>query len=203
MPRSKKTRHPLVDAASCAPCGPALDLNDHIATKIAIFANRLSRAASRFYRERYGIGVVEWRLMMFIGRTSETRANHICDATDLDKGAVSRSLRVLQGMGIVSVREDGADSRRHNVALTAKGRALHDRMVPLALERQRELVAGLTAHEVETFTRLIDRLQAKVANGHPVAAGALPKRPASPRSSLRRAPRRDESPRRHAAAPRG
>jgi DNA-binding MarR family transcriptional regulator len=199
MPRSKKTRHPPVDAA---PCAPALDLNSHIATKIAIFANRLSRSASRFYRERYGIGVVEWRLMMFIGH-DETRANHICGATDLDKGAVSRSLRALQGMGIVSVRGDGADSRRNNVALTAKGRALHDRIVPIALQRQRELVSDLTRDEVETFTSVIDRLQAKVANGQPVADVLLPKRPSSARAPLRRAPRRDESPRRHASAPRG
>ena len=80
---------------------------------MAIFANRLSRAASRFYRKSYGIGVVEWRLMMYIGRASETRANRICSETDLDKGAVSRSLATLQRMGIVSVKEDGADSRRN------------------------------------------------------------------------------------------
>jgi DNA-binding MarR family transcriptional regulator len=173
MPRSKKTRRPPVDAA---PRIPGLDLNGHIATKVAIFANCLSRSASRFYRERYGIGVVEWRLMMFIGHASETRANRICGATDLDKGAVSRSLRVLQGMGIVSVREDGADSRRNNVALTAKGRALHDRIVPIALQRQRELVSDLAPHEVEAFIRLIDRLQAKVANGEPAPNGLLRKR---------------------------
>jgi DNA-binding MarR family transcriptional regulator len=200
MPRSQKTRKPPVDGKLST---PALDLNGHIATKVAIFANRLSRAASRFYRERFGIGVVEWRLMMFIGHASETRANRICGAIDLDKGAVSRSLRVLRRMGIVSVREDGADSRRHNVALTAKGRALHDRIVPVALQRQRELVADLTPHEVETFHRLIDRLQAKVANGAPAAEGLLRKRAAPARPPLRRAVRRDESPRRHAPAPRG
>jgi DNA-binding MarR family transcriptional regulator len=199
MPRSKKTRHSPVDAARCA---PALDLNSHIVTKIAIFANRLSRSASRFYRERYGIGVVEWRLMMFIGH-DETRANRICGATDLDKGAVSRSLRALQGMGIVNVREDGADNRRNNVALTAKGRALHDRIVPIALQRQRDLVSDLTPDEVETFTRVIDRLQAKVANGQPVADVPRPKRPSSARTPLRRTPRRDELPRRHASAARG
>lgn len=200
MPRSKKTPRLQVDPASCA---LSVDLNSHIPTKVAIFANRLSRSASRFYRECYGIGVVEWRLMMYIGRASKTRANRICGSTDLDKGAVSRSLRVLQRMGIVSVREDGADSRRNNVALTAKGRALHDRIVPVALERQRDLVADLTPHEVETFNRLIDRLQAKVANGEPVANGHLRKRPAPVRPPVKRAARRDESPRRHAPAPRG
>jgi DNA-binding MarR family transcriptional regulator len=199
MPRSVKTRHTPVRSESC---GPVLDLDSHVATKVAIFANRLSRSASRFYRERYGIGVVEWRLMMFIGHASETRANRICRETDLDKGAVSRSLGVLQRMGIVSIKEDGADSRRNNVALTSKGRALHDRLVPIALERQRALLADLTPDEVRAFTGMIDRLQAKVADGAPAAEERLPKRRPRPRPRLK-APRRVESPRRRASAQRG
>ena len=66
---------------------------------MAILANRLSRAASRFYRKPYGIGVVEWRLMMCIGQMTETRANRICNETDLDKGAVSRSLPPCSAWG--------------------------------------------------------------------------------------------------------
>jgi DNA-binding MarR family transcriptional regulator len=160
MPRPKKKRQAR---AGAAPSGPGIDLENHIATRIAILANRLSRAASRFYRERYGIGVVEWRVMMFVGYANATRANRICSETDLDKGAVSRSLNVLARMGIVSVTEDGADSRRHNVALTAKGRALHDRIVPVALERQRHLLSGLAPAEIEAFMDMIHRMQAKVA----------------------------------------
>jgi DNA-binding MarR family transcriptional regulator len=197
MPRSKKP-----NPAPVAALVPALDLKRHIPTKIAILANHLSRGASRFYRERYGIGVVEWRLMMFIGHATETRANRICSETDLDKGAVSRSLGVLQRMGIVSVKEDGRDSRRNNVALTAKGRALHNEIAPVALERQRQMLAGLTPAEIEVFTNVIDRLQARVSGC------AMPPRPAlkpavRARAPFRPAPRRDEAPRRHAPALRG
>ena len=69
------------------------------------------------------------------------------------------------------MKEDGADSRRNNVALTSKGRALHDRLVLIALERQRELLADLTPDEVRAFTGMIDRLQAKVADGAPAGRG--------------------------------
>lgn len=189
MPRPAKTRYSPVGAP---PCRPALDLNRHIATKVSIFANRLSRSASRFYRMEYGIGIVEWRLMMFIGHATETRANRICIATDLDKGAVSRSLGVLERMGIVSIREDGTDSRRNKVALTGKGRALHDRLVPIALERQSELVADLTQTEVQAFIDAIDRLQAKVFDGAPVSGRGAAPLPSAPPASLqaRRSPQR-------------
>ncbi|MBO0764444.1 MAG: winged helix-turn-helix transcriptional regulator [Hyphomicrobiaceae bacterium] len=192
-----KTRSASADAA---PGGPVLDLNTHIATKVAVFANRLSRAASRFYRARFGIGVVEWRLMMFVGYVHETCANQICRETDLDKGAVSRSLNVLARMGIVGIREDGTDSRRHKIALTAKGRALHDRLVPVAIERQRELVSGLTSDEVAVFANLVDRLRARVSDGAP----GNRERPSKPRPAARthrKRDRRDDPPRRPASAP--
>jgi DNA-binding MarR family transcriptional regulator len=200
MPKLKKTRHAPVEAARG---GPAIDLNDHIATRIAIFANRVSRAGSRFYRERYGIGVVEWRVLMFIGRANETSANRICRETDLDKGAVSRSLNVLARMGIVSVRADGADSRRHNVVLTAKGRVLHDRIVPVALERQRDLLADLSPAEVEVLKDMIHRMQARIADSEAVPEKPARKRPAAVRPPLRPAIRQDELPRRRATAQRG
>jgi DNA-binding MarR family transcriptional regulator len=165
MPRPKKPRH--------APVGredgrPAIDLNSHLATRIAIFANRLSRAASRFYRDEYGIGVVEWRVMMFIGHANDTSANRICSETDLDKGAVSRSLNVLARMGLVSVKGDSADSRRNHVTLTAKGRALHDRIVPVALERQRRLLSALAPAEAEAFLDMIDRMQTTIVGDTPL-----------------------------------
>jgi DNA-binding MarR family transcriptional regulator len=200
MPRPGKTRQVRV---GFAPCEEGLDLNSHIATKVAIFANRLSRSASRFYRKRYGIGVVEWRIMMFIGHAPETRANRICRETDLDKGAVSRSLRALARMGIVSVREDGADSRRNNVALTAKGRVLHDRLVPVAIERQRALLSEVTPDEVQAFSDLIDRLQANVADGEPVSREPRRKRQDGARPHFKAAARRYDTPRRQAAPPRG
>jgi DNA-binding MarR family transcriptional regulator len=196
MPTLRKGGHtPQDDTGS----GPVIDLQDHIATRIAIFSNRVSRAASRFYRERYGIGVVEWRVLIFVGRAGFTSANRICSETDLDKGAVSRSLNLLARMGVVSVKADGADSRRHNVALTARGRALHDRIVPVAMERQRELLRDLSPDEVEVLKNLVHRMQARIEVGEAPAEQPLRRR----RAAVKRATRLDELPRRRAATRRG
>ncbi|HEX5957268.1 MAG TPA: MarR family winged helix-turn-helix transcriptional regulator [Hyphomicrobiaceae bacterium] len=191
MPRPGKKRRAEGDTASC---GPILDLNSHIATKVAVFANRLSRSASRYYRKRYGIGVVDWRLVMFIGHAVETRANRICSQTGLDKGAVSRSLNTLQRRGLISVEEDGIDNRRNNITLTAKGRTLHDEMVPVALDRQSDLVADLTKVEIDLFTALIDRMQARVVDGEPLPDEPLATVPLAAVPPPERPPRRGKSP---------
>jgi hypothetical protein len=54
LARPTKTRYA---AGETGPCGPILDLNIHIPTKVAVLANRLIRSASRYYRKRYGFGV--------------------------------------------------------------------------------------------------------------------------------------------------
>jgi DNA-binding MarR family transcriptional regulator len=159
MPRPKKKRQ----TSPAAHSGRTINLKHHVGSKIAIFANRMLRASSRFYRQHYGIGVVEWRVIMFVGYTNETSANRICSETDLDKGAISRSLNGLVRKGIIRMREDGADSRLRKVGLTTKGRALHDRIVPVAMERQRILLSGLTHTEVEKLLELIGRLRTKAA----------------------------------------
>jgi DNA-binding MarR family transcriptional regulator len=139
-----------------------IDLKRHVPTIIAICANRLSRAASRFYRERYGIGIVEWRVLMFIGSVRETSANRICRETDLDKGAVSRSLGVLARKGLVRTTADGADSRRRRLVLTGKGSALHDRILQSARARERHMMAGLPSAKIDAFIETIRRIEARI-----------------------------------------
>jgi DNA-binding MarR family transcriptional regulator len=175
----------------------AVDLKKHTATRISVFANRMSRAASRFYRERYGIGIVEWRVLLYLGYAGETSANNICRETDLDKGAASRSLNVLEDMGVIRIGADSADNRRRNVVLTAKGRSLHDRIVPAVLERQRNLLAVLSPAEVEKFMEMLGRLQARADRRKPFPARVVSTkiRRASSRTS-----RRAASPKRAATA---
>jgi hypothetical protein len=69
MPRPSKMRQAAGDTGRRC---PVLDLASHIATKVTVLAHRLSRAASRYYRKRYGIGVVERRLVLCIGQATET-----------------------------------------------------------------------------------------------------------------------------------
>jgi DNA-binding MarR family transcriptional regulator len=191
MPRPEKKRSAVPKRAA------AVDLKKHAATRISILANKMSRAASRFYRERYGIGIVEWRVLLFLGYAGETSANTICRETDLDKGAASRSLNVLADMGVIRIGEDSADSRRHNIALTAKGRSLHDRIVPVVLERQRVLLSVLSRAEADSFMNMLGRLQAKAESRKSSRKRTIT---GKARRSAKRASRRVASPKRPAAA---
>jgi DNA-binding MarR family transcriptional regulator len=49
------------------------------------------------------------------------------------------------------------------VSLTAAGRALLRRLAPAALERQASLTSALTAAELKTFFRLLEKLEKRAA----------------------------------------
>lgn len=90
-------------------------------------------------------------------------ANRICQVIGLDKSAVSRSLQLLEKAGRITGQVDSQDARRYAVSLTAEGRALHDRVLKVALEREQRLLSDLDPTEVETLINLLARLQTKVA----------------------------------------
>lgn len=141
-----------------------LDLDRYVPAMLTFLANKLATGASLSYRKHFGIGIVEWRLISLLAVEDNITANRICQVIGLDKSAVSRALQVLEAGGRISGKVDGKDARRYTVSLTAEGKALHDRVLKVALERERRLLSDFSPAEVDTLVDLLGRLQAKV--GH-------------------------------------
>lgn len=141
-----------------------LDLDRYVPAMLTFLANKLATGASLSYRKHFGIGVVEWRLIALLAVEDNITANRICQVIGLDKSAVSRSLQALETAGRISGKVDSKDARRYTVSLTAEGKALHDRVLKVALERERRLLSDFSPAEVDTLVDLLGRLQAKVAH---------------------------------------
>jgi DNA-binding MarR family transcriptional regulator len=141
-----------------------LDLDRYVPAMLTFLANKLATGASISYRKRFGIGVVEWRLIALLAVEDKITANRICQVIGLDKSAVSRSLQALETAGRISGEVDSKDARRYTIGLTAEGKALHDRVLKVALERERRLLSNFSSAEVDTLINLLGRLQANIAH---------------------------------------
>ena len=139
-----------------------LDLKRYVPAMLTFLANKLATGASISYRKHFGIGVVEWRLLSLLAVEDKITANRICQVIGLDKSAVSRSLQVLEDAGRISGEVDSRDGRRYAVSLTPEGKALHDRVLKVALERERRLLSDFSPAEVDTLVDLLSRMQTKV-----------------------------------------
>ncbi|WP_076536587.1 MarR family winged helix-turn-helix transcriptional regulator [Shewanella sp. UCD-KL21] len=142
--------------------GHTLNLNCYIPALITFMSNKLSSGASACYREQFGVGVMEWRIMATLKLQSTISANQISQVIGLDKAAVSRTLKQLQQNALVSFVKDENDARSTLVTLTNKGQGLHDRILTVALARESILLEGLSSEEVNQLIGLLQKVKANI-----------------------------------------
>lgn len=125
-------------------------------------ANRLSRGASAYYRKTWNIGMPEWRVILVLRKTGGLNVGEVAEAADLDTAAASRSLKLLQRQGMVTIEQTRTRGRAALARLTRRGALLATRLNRAGHERQARLVAALAADDrkrlVELLTKLIGQL---------------------------------------------
>ena len=135
-----------------------LDLDRYVPALITFIANKLSRSATALYQLRFDVNVTEWRILALLAIEPKISAARICQVIGFDKGPVSRTLAVMEENGLVAIRADREDGRTSSISLTAKGAAIHDKVIEVALERERRLLSCLSKPERETLIALLLRV---------------------------------------------
>ena len=115
-------------------------------------ANRFTRKAARHYQETYGIGAMDWRMLVMLTREPGASVTRASETIGIDKAAVSRCLARLEAKGLATAEADDANQRRRNWTLTEAGRALHAEILEVALRRQRILLEGLDEDDVRRLS---------------------------------------------------
>ena len=138
-----------------APDGTASEL-------IVSLANKLTSGASTLYLDTFGVGTVEWRILAQVSAKRWITPQRICRLGGLDKGGVSRSIKLLLDRGLIAVRHKATDARSFEIALTAKGHTMHDRIARLAGERERLLLSGLSKPKVRGLVETLRVLNERV-----------------------------------------
>lgn len=139
--------------------GPrVLDLDRYTVAYMVWTANKLSRGASHTYLKVFGVGVEVWRCLVLLAIHGSIAAQQISQVMVMDKAAVSRCFKILQAKGLIVMGLNASDGRVRIATLTPKGRALHDQILEIALERERALLTVLSVSERETLLRLLKRV---------------------------------------------
>ena len=136
----------------------ALDLENYVPAFLTWIANKLSSSASLIYRRRFGVGIVEWRIMALLAVEPWITAGKICEVIGLDKAGVSRSVRFLLDKGYVETRYRDNNNRRQFIALTRAGIELHDQIALVASTREEQLLTGFSDEERAMAVRLLTRM---------------------------------------------
>ena len=170
---------PQLDKPVARPARRHIDGANYLPSYLSHLNNRLSSGASQLYLRLYGVGINEWRILSVLSNWPGSTAQVIGETVAMHKTVVSRSLRGLEAKALVVIaRQDGQRQCR----LSADGQALHDRIVRVALERERLLLQGFSADERQQLLGLMRRLLDNVAVVNAWAPPAVPAASAQRRS---------------------
>jgi len=138
--------------------GKVIDLERYAPAYLTFVANKLGRGASRNYLRVFNVGVETWRCMVFLAIHGSITAQQVSQILGMDKAAVSRCFKGMLARKLITMGLDKNDGRVRVATLTAAGRALHDDIREMALERERALLSVLSDAERDTLLRLLKRL---------------------------------------------
>jgi len=149
-----------------------LDLDNFSSHLIQSISRKKKRNASKLLRKLYGIGVVEWRLIVGLAKEPGSQASQLSKFTLTDKGLVSKALSSLEKKGIIIPvpRSDG--SPRVGYTLTEKGDMIHDGFLPVLLERESAIFADSTEEEIDLFFTMLNRISENLDRFHAEKLGA-------------------------------
>jgi DNA-binding MarR family transcriptional regulator len=138
-----------------------LTLRDFVPYRIAVLARGISVSLGRKYRN-LGITIPEWRLIAHLAEVGTCSSGEICARTAMDKAKVNRAVMRLVAAGLVLAGTSARDRRVNVLKLTAQGRRIYERIVPMALSHQKSLLDPLSEGEIKDFVRFLGKLQSQV-----------------------------------------
>jgi DNA-binding MarR family transcriptional regulator len=137
---------------------------------LGAISNILSSSGSRFYRQHFGIGLAEWRLMWVLGIEPAITARRASQIIGVDKAAISRAAAGLGRRGLLDAAPHPADNRQRLIRLSPAGSELYHRMIVVSRDRQRQVLAPLSDREQRLLAGLLRRLHIHLASGDQLEA---------------------------------
>lgn len=146
--------------------GANLQVDDFLSLRITHLGALLLRASTRRYLLEYEVSLPEWRVLTMLVRHGACTTRALRDATEMDKGQMSRALLALEKRKLVQRTQDDTHELRHVLDITEKGLRLYRRIMPSARRAQAGLLRQLTVDERKTLDTVINKLKAGAeANG--------------------------------------
>lgn len=122
---------------------------------ISVIAAAHVFGSSRIYNQLFDLGANDWRLLSALSNDPGATATQVCARLGMNKSIASRSISTLLPRNLITIDSSGPTKRLY---LTREGAAMHDRILPIALERERILESGLSPEEITMLKKILLRM---------------------------------------------
>ena len=157
-PAVKKSGRPKAASGASGFQPSGLDLENYVPAYLTFVTTKLASGAASTYRKHFGVGIEIWRVLVMLALEEKVSVNMVCKLIGMDKGSVSRCFKSMYEKGLITFSSDPSDGRVRYATLTPAGRAKHDQIQGVALERQRALLSCISPDESAILIKLLHRL---------------------------------------------
>jgi len=106
----------------------------------------------------HGLSIEMWRALAALSNNGGQRQVDLVAMTSIDASTMSRLVSRLVRIGLVTRRRSETSNREVLVALSAKGRALVLRLIPIAKKLEQTASAGLPARDMAVIKRMLAQI---------------------------------------------
>tara|TARA_B110000438_G_scaffold38748_1_gene38548 strand:+ start:206 stop:805 length:600 start_codon:yes stop_codon:yes gene_type:complete len=145
--QSKNLKHPAVSSIA-----------DLLSFKVARFSAINQRLGGYWFKKIFNLSLNDWRILGLTAAKQPIAFKIVQKTLDMDKGQLSRSVKVLVGRGYISTGPSALDGRAIDLRVTDVGKKLSIEMLNFSKSRNDIAVDCLTKSECEQFLQILKKL---------------------------------------------
>lgn len=143
--------------------GSGLSVHDFLTTRVSGLMSNLKREITTAYANQFGLTLAEWRVLSVIAESGILNFGDLVTLSATDKGQLSRTIRELESRNLIEIKPGSKNSKRRIAcSITKEGEALHARVIPVARQRQAEVINILSTDEKVALFSIINKLQSSL-----------------------------------------
>ena len=127
--------------------------------RLAKLQSQLNAQGTAILKEKSDLSLVEWRVIQVIRMFEKPSLSQIAEHVQMDKGQLSRKVKVMIEKGLLKSQRNDDDKRVHKLWLTEKAKKINMDLMPVMEQRQRRLLAYVTPDELQMFYRIINKIE--------------------------------------------
>ena len=112
-----------------------------------------------------GLSIAMWRVLAALSNNGGQRQVDLVEMTSIDASTMSRLVSRLVRIGLVTRSRSATSNREVIVELSPKGRALVERLIPIAKELERTASTGVAAKVLAVAKRALARMYDNLVRG--------------------------------------
>jgi DNA-binding MarR family transcriptional regulator len=171
-PTAKRSTSKSAPWSKLSKSGLGLNIEDFLTFRLTRLSNALRTNMTKRYLEEFGLSLPEWRLLALVTRFSPLRFSELTSRSSMDKGQVSRTLRIMTKRGLTKMKALKRGTAYAEalaapviVSVTPKGKALYKAVLPTAQRRQAEILLTLSDTERTALYNTLEKLFSTVGAG--------------------------------------